>query len=167
MSANTDPGRAAEEMRPDLLDDLDRANTLREPQRCSDLMDEARLVIIAIQADLIAARKERDEARGYANRNGNAARYWEWIHAEKDKRLARAEAEAAQLRARLHEAEKGAEAMRDALDQAEACLSIVAPRSDKAEYLRTLGVVRAALAAKSAPPLNRSETDGGRHGPEA
>ena len=37
--------------------------------------------------------------------------------------------------------------MREALVQAEACMSIVTPRSDKAEYLRILGVVRAALAA--------------------
>jgi Lar family restriction alleviation protein len=36
---------------------------------------------------------------------------------------------------------------RDALTQAEACMSIVEPRSDKAEYLRILGVVRAALAS--------------------
>ena len=35
--------------------------------------------------------------------------------------------------------------LRGALDQAEAVLSIVEPRSDKAEYLRILGVVRAAL----------------------
>lgn len=37
--------------------------------------------------------------------------------------------------------------MVEALRQAEACMSIVEPRSDKAEYLRILGVVRAALAA--------------------
>ena len=37
--------------------------------------------------------------------------------------------------------------MLDALHQAEACMSIVEPRSDKAEYLRILGVVRAAIAA--------------------
>lgn len=37
------------------------------------------------------------------------------------------------------------ERLREALDAAEACMSIVEPRSDKAEYLRTLGVVRAAL----------------------
>jgi len=36
--------------------------------------------------------------------------------------------------------------MLDALRQAEACMSIVEPRSDKAEYLRILGVVRAAIA---------------------
>src|SRR6185312_14268106 len=35
--------------------------------------------------------------------------------------------------------------LKEALDQAEAVLSIVEPRSDKAEYLRVLGVVRAAL----------------------
>lgn len=34
----------------------------------------------------------------------------------------------------------------DALVQAEACMSIVQPRSNKAEYLRILGVARAALA---------------------
>lgn len=34
----------------------------------------------------------------------------------------------------------------DALRQAEACMSIVEPRSDKAEYLRILGVVRKAIA---------------------
>ncbi len=36
-----------------------------------------------------------------------------------------------------------------ALTQAEACMSIVEPRSDKAEYLRILGVVRDALACTS------------------
>jgi hypothetical protein len=35
--------------------------------------------------------------------------------------------------------------MIEALIQAEACMSIVEPRSDKAEYLRILGVVREAL----------------------
>lgn len=35
----------------------------------------------------------------------------------------------------------------EALNQAEAVFSIVEPRSDKAEYLRVLGVVRAALKA--------------------
>jgi hypothetical protein len=44
------------------------------------------------------------------------------------------------------------ERMRDALAQAEACMSIVEPRSDKAEYLRILGVVRAALAAPAPAP---------------
>lgn len=34
-----------------------------------------------------------------------------------------------------------------ALREAEACMSIVEPRSDKAEYLRILGVVRAAIAS--------------------
>ena len=38
-------------------------------------------------------------------------------------------------------------ALVDALIQAEACMSIVVPRSDMAEYRRILGVVRAALAA--------------------
>ena len=47
------------------------------------------------------------------------------------------------LRARVKELEA-------ALTQAEACMAIVEPRSDKAEYLRILGVVRAALA-KAAP----------------
>lgn len=36
--------------------------------------------------------------------------------------------------------------LKEALVEAEACMSIVEPRSDKAEYLRILGVVRAALA---------------------
>jgi hypothetical protein len=40
--------------------------------------------------------------------------------------------------------------LRAALTQAEACMSIVEPPSDRAEYLRVLGVVRAALAG-SAP----------------
>lgn len=39
------------------------------------------------------------------------------------------------------------EALRAALDEAEACLSIVEPRSDRSEYMRTLGVIRTALAA--------------------
>ena len=39
------------------------------------------------------------------------------------------------------------DALREALTQAEACMTIVEPRSDKAEYLRILGVVRAALEA--------------------
>jgi hypothetical protein len=37
----------------------------------------------------------------------------------------------------------------EALTQAEAVMSIVEPRSDKAEYLRILGVVRAALPDKT------------------
>ena len=36
---------------------------------------------------------------------------------------------------------------REALAQAEACMTIVEPRSDKAEYLRILGVMRAVLAS--------------------
>lgn len=36
-------------------------------------------------------------------------------------------------------------ALVEALEQAEACMSIVEPRSDKAEYLRILGVIRAVL----------------------
>lgn len=66
MTPAPDTGRTAE----DLLDDLDRANTVTEPQRCADLMDEARLAIIALRAE-----------------NAN-------------------------LRDRVREAEKGAEAMR-------------------------------------------------------
>ena len=41
---------------------------------------------------------------------------------------------------------------RDALTEAEACMSIVEPRSDKAEYLRILGVVRAVLAKMGGKP---------------
>lgn len=51
-----------------------------------------------------------------------------------------AQAEVARLSAEV-------ERLRAALDQAEACLSIVEPRTDRAEYLRTLDVVRTALAA--------------------
>ena len=40
------------------------------------------------------------------------------------------------------------ERLRDAATQAEACMSIVEPRSDKAEYLRILGVLRTALEGK-------------------
>lgn len=43
------------------------------------------------------------------------------------------------------DAEAIVERQRAALDEAEACMSIVEPRSDKAEYVRILGVVRAAL----------------------
>ncbi len=54
----------------DLLDELDRANTVAEPQRCADLMDEARLRIIALEAALtrIAEHPEsyRDSQRSYA-----------------------------------------------------------------------------------------------------
>ncbi|MET3481607.1 hypothetical protein [Methylobacterium sp. 1973] len=103
MSPATDPGRAAEEMQ-----EVRYLRAVIDVLR-QELVTERKLVK-GFEADLIAARKERDEARGYANRNGNAARYREWIHAEKDKRLARAEGEAAQLRARLHEAEKTGEA---------------------------------------------------------
>jgi len=62
-----------------------------------------------------------------------------------------AEMQAAEARDRL--AAKDAEIARltDALDQAEAVISIVEPRSDKAEYLRVLGVVRAALKGSPAP----------------
>jgi hypothetical protein len=60
-----------------------------------------------------------------------------------------------EARRQLHElsvkyvcALRRAREMREALTQAEACMSIVEPRSDKAEYLRVLGVVRAALASQ-------------------
>lgn len=50
------------------------------------------------------------------------------------------------------------EALRAALDAAEACLSIVEPRTDRAEYMRTLGVVRAALSrADKADSRERGE----------
>lgn len=56
------------------------------------------------------------------------------------------ENELATFRARVEE-------MRDALEQTEACMSIVEPRSDAAEYRRILGVIRAALspATEGAP----------------
>jgi hypothetical protein len=41
-------------------------------------------------------------------------------------------------------------ALREALKEAEAVLSIIMPRSNAAEYRRVLGVVRAALAAEPA-----------------
>jgi hypothetical protein len=101
MTSSPDPVRTAceKEIRADLLDDLDRANTVAEPQTCSDLMDEARLAIIALQADLIAAREFLAGSRNEVN-------YWKWIHGEKDKRLVRAEAERDSLRIRLQEAER-------------------------------------------------------------
>jgi hypothetical protein len=40
------------------------------------------------------------------------------------------------------------ERLLEALVQAETCMTIVEPRSDKAEYLRILGVVRDALSGK-------------------
>lgn len=45
--------------------------------------------------------------------------------------------------------------MREALDEVEACMSIVEPRSDKREYLRILDVVRAALSS----PLTQGGTE--------
>lgn len=57
-----DTGRTAEEM----LDDLDRANTVTEPQRCADLMDEARLAIIALRAENANLRDRVREAEGAA-----------------------------------------------------------------------------------------------------
>lgn len=51
----------------------------------------------------------------------------------------------------------------EALDQAEACMSIVEPRSDTKEYVRILGVIRAALErAKSQSPASVGTSDGGR-----
>jgi hypothetical protein len=63
------------------------------------------------------------------------------------------ESEAAERRGLVAQPAQGdvVERMRDALTQAEACMSIVEPRSDKAEYLRILGVIRAALSAMAAP----------------
>ena len=49
------------------------------------------------------------------------------------------------LLAKYNDANKRLEAMQDGLQQAEACMSIVEPRSDKAEYLRILGVIRALI----------------------
>jgi hypothetical protein len=51
------------------------------------------------------------------------------------------------LRRPAQPAQGDVDRMRDALTQAEACMSIVEPRSDKAEYVRILGVIRAALSA--------------------
>ena len=48
-------------------------------------------------------------------------------------------------RRRAEAAEAPAARMREALEQAEACMAIVEPRSDKAEYVRILGVIRTAL----------------------
>jgi hypothetical protein len=49
--------------------------------------------------------------------------------------------------------------MYEALEQAEACMSIVEPRSDKAEYLRILGVIRAVIgkAEGRQPSAQREE----------
>lgn len=59
--------------------------------------------------------------------------------------------EIAQVKAARNTALARAERAEKALDEVEACMSIVEPRSDKAEYLRILGVVRAALADGKAP----------------
>ncbi|GJD85428.1 hypothetical protein [Methylobacterium haplocladii] len=58
-------------------------------------------------------------------------------------RADRAETEPAALKARIA-------ALEAALDQAEACMSIVQPRSHTAEYLRTLNFIRTALAEGTA-----------------
>ncbi|MGU3286420.1 hypothetical protein [Methylobacterium mesophilicum] len=58
----------------------------------------------------------------------------------------RAQGYVGELQGRLAAALARAERAEKALDEVEACMSIVEPRSDKAEYLRILGVVRAALA---------------------
>jgi hypothetical protein len=66
--------------------------------------------------------------------------------------------EIAQVKAARDAALARAERGEKALDEVEACMSIVEPRSDKAEYLRILGVVRAALADGKAP---KTEGDAG------
>lgn len=156
-SPATDPGRAAEEMQ-EVRYLRAVIDTLRQ-----ELVTERKLVK-GFEADLIAARKERDEAtrllrvlneetvlagypcgdrdRTLANvralrsdlvalakmygeacrdlvyaRSGEDDLFWQKEEAvvALSRKLVAAEAEAAQLRARLHEAEKGAEAMRDAV----------------------------------------------------
>lgn len=79
--------------------------------------------------------KERDEWKEAANRhhpNPADYRYWEGRYRDEKERATTAEAHAKKLA--------------EALDEAEACMSIVEPRSDKAEYLRILGVIRTTLA---------------------
>ncbi|MGX9983912.1 hypothetical protein [Methylobacterium fujisawaense] len=129
MSPATDPGRAAEEMRVLARELMDFHGSLDDGRigdgaftiRCENgeneqtrlnlraVLREAAAAIAQLQADLIAAQKERDEAR----RDHDAlAEWWKMNPSLIQHRIAAAEAEAAQLRARLHEAEKGAEAMR-------------------------------------------------------
>ncbi|MGX9980648.1 hypothetical protein [Methylobacterium fujisawaense] len=111
MSPATDPGRAAEEMQ-EVRYLRAVIDTLRQ-----ELVTERKLVK-GFETDLIAARKERDEARASAQRMHRRCQHGEaalqslvehlrsgvdvWMRSCKA-----AEAEAAQLRARLHEAEKG------------------------------------------------------------
>jgi hypothetical protein len=109
-SPATDPGRAAEEMQ-EVRYLRAVIDTLRQ-----ELVTERKLVK-GFEADLIAARKERDEARASAQRMHRRCQHSEaalqslvehlrsgvdvWMRSCKA-----AEEEAAQLRARLHEAEK-------------------------------------------------------------
>lgn len=60
-------------------------------------------------------------------------------------------AEREEERKDLAAAEARSAALARALEEAEACMSIVEPRSDKAEYVRILGVVRDALKARAIP----------------
>ena len=71
-------------------------------------------------------------------------RHWEPKHYSRAPLYTADQTRAYALAARA-QVEAECEKMRAALNQAEACMSIVEPRSDKAEYLRILGVVRAAL----------------------
>lgn len=94
-SPATDPGRAAEEMR-EVRYLRAVIDTLRQ-----ELVTERKLVK-GFEADLIAARKERDALSAIVMADdAKALAEYEWERANK---LAD---EADQLRARLHEAEKG------------------------------------------------------------
>lgn len=87
---------------------------------------------VATPAEVEAIREERDEARAGEDAANDAVAACVGQLRERD-------AELSILRARV-------ETQHDTLTQAEACMSIVMPRSDMAEYRRILGVIRAALS---------------------
>lgn len=120
MTPAPDTGRTAEAMRDDLAGEL--ADVILEGGAMSPKALADRLMagpLAQLQADLIAARKERDEAReelGQSRLRQRAIDYvWEQptndLHEaiEKGLRVEAAEAEAAQLRSRLLQAEMGGE----------------------------------------------------------
>lgn len=81
----------------DLLDDLDRVNTVLEPQRCADLMDAARLRIVELEAENARLRKGIEDYRAgdYPNPRRHRPRtcphglsYWQECDACNDAALA-------------------------------------------------------------------------------
>jgi predicted RNase H-like nuclease (RuvC/YqgF family) len=103
----------------------------------------------AENATLRARATAAEELREDLTRARNAARYWEWIHGEKDKRLAAAQARATAAEATLREREAEIERLRGSLRD------ISAQR-----HVLDCGVIaRAALAQPTTPASHDEATD--------